>query len=998
MAGVNIGMFYSDPVYRRLAMEAQADTVGTESTVVNYGGDQPAQTAIDMIPSTSLAQTTTIAPGAVSMEPVYGVTPSEGLLKRAEQGLAANFGAVMQSIATGSPEPLKYAAAGAGMQTILGDRPTYTEAFVDGGMRTQTGGFQAGKSYAQLETGRIVEVNPEDTDIGNVRTLTAAQAARLSPMDYVGADPRKFGGTLGQVIQQLAAPPLMGVMFGKVAQSPAGTPVALGSVGFLSERIHDAMFDFQEQVDAGKPGYFAMTIGNRYSAYNANASWKDIKVAGMNLNEAQFQQLYGASRGYDYRNVDWQNSTGTDIKGPSLIGFTNQGGFTEAGEFMTPTGRVFDSLNTKQMRDYVSSLPNDPTTLARVSGVMAANAQRARSSYQRSLMEKNAARLAELAQGASRREYDMGLAMRTPEEIAYESWSGVSDDGGPTVGTSTVGGKEYTTVSGSSGERDSAPSGRRTDSRGNTTNVNVSDRSETYFAEGGRVGKAVGEMAGQPAQEGMGPVGFVNGRSPEQVTEADTVADDVEGTVPEGTFVISGASVERYGSERIRKLLVSALQEASRQGIDISATGSKIVDEESVSVAVSEGEVLVPPVLVRIIGLQKLEKINALGQDEVDQRLAENGQAETSAPVEGEAPVQASVEGGFVERQKKAKGDKVDPRRVLPVSNFKSYNTPDEGRNWMNFAENIGATLVGKREAMAKAFSYARNYAINNEAEDEFEDTMRHALLGGLYAGGPDDNIFQKAGSAIASGFADYKERSAIQAENIEPVDRLESVIDLNNNQYGRALRKAAGDEETFVRAVENLMDRLRKGEEAPRLKNEDGKEITLVLSTADGRAGGFVNRQRKAPGGKAEKYEPYKKGDKREGLFDYSLEMFRLKKRLGDNSANMPRKEAEEPNDPFGGQKEPYEFTGNMIVEFSDFLREELDFSKPDQRRTYLQLMNEAIYYGSPQAVDQWYYSVENHPLNDDMTDRNVDEHERVKKSSKNAKELYLAPSFLMT
>jgi hypothetical protein len=179
-----------------------------------------------------------------------------------------------------------------------------------------------------------------------------------------------------------------------------------------------------------------------------------------------------------------------------------------------------------------------------------------------------------------------------------------------------------------------------------------------------------------------GPVGFVNGRTPEEVSEADTVADDVEGSVPEGTFVINASAVEEYGSERIRKLLVSALQEAERQGIDISASDSTIVDEDSVSVAVSEGEVLIPPVLVRIIGLKKLKQINSLGQEEVAERVEEYGQAEASEPVEGEAQVMASVGGGFIERQRKAPGGEVSDEEfnILVERANRMFKNP--GRNF----------------------------------------------------------------------------------------------------------------------------------------------------------------------------------------------------------------------------------------------------------------------------------------------------------------------------
>ena len=58
------------------------------------------------------------------------------------------------------------------------------------------------------------------------------------------------------------------------------------------------------------------------------------------------------------------------------------------------------------------------------------------------------------------------------------------------------------------------------------------------------------------------------------------------------------------------------------------------------SVAVSEGEVVVPPVLARIIGYDRLEKINKRGLKEVEKRSTES---EQSPPVYAKS-------GGFISK------------------------------------------------------------------------------------------------------------------------------------------------------------------------------------------------------------------------------------------------------------------------------------------------------------------------------------------------------------
>lgn len=446
------------------------------------------------------------------------------------------------------------------------------------------------------------------------------------------------------------------------------------------------------------------------------------KVVGRNINAEQFQKMYATQLGYDYRTVDFNNSKAGELNGERLQGFSDGvGGFSAAtGEFVDSRGRTYTDLNRDQVQDYVNSLSYSPSQLEGALTALESKREAAKNSFFGAEYKQQTYQMAidevrgrmqeaeDLVAALSPEEY--GLAIQqvqrqygsrlTPEEIRAQGlivnvlesnlspgatkWRTVVDpvtgkvnrynfnlepepesSPGPEVGTSVVGGTTYTTVSGGDGGGSDSPSpssGRSSTSEAAASeDAYSSDPSDTYFAEGGRVRRATGMVAvDSPENEDqIGPVGFVNGRTPEETTEAATVRDDVEGSVSEGTFVINAVAVERYGSEKIRKLLTSALKEAEKQGIDISATDSTITDEDSVSVAVSEGEVLVPPVLVRIIGLQKLESINALGQEEVTERVEEYGQADTSEPVEGEAPVQASLGGGFIERQKKFDGGSI---------------------------------------------------------------------------------------------------------------------------------------------------------------------------------------------------------------------------------------------------------------------------------------------------------------------------------------------------
>ena len=135
------------------------------------------------------------------------------------------------------------------------------------------------------------------------------------------------------------------------------------------------------------------------------------------------------------------------------------------------------------------------------------------------------------------------------------------------------------------------------------------------LAAGGRIGMQMGGAARMAS-------GFVD-RPPSQVPEDQTVADNVETSLPEGTFVINAAAVEFAGEEDIRKMLMDAEKEASRRGI--SQGDGKTGD--IVDVALSRGEVAVAPHLAKIIGYDRLEKINNRGKTEVSRRqqAAEGG-------------------------------------------------------------------------------------------------------------------------------------------------------------------------------------------------------------------------------------------------------------------------------------------------------------------------------------------------------------------------------------
>jgi len=116
--------------------------------------------------------------------------------------------------------------------------------------------------------------------------------------------------------------------------------------------------------------------------------------------------------------------------------------------------------------------------------------------------------------------------------------------------------------------------------------------------------------------------GFVD-RPPSQVSEAGKVADDRPMKAPEGMYVINAAAVEFAGEQDIRKMIMDAQKEAVRRGL---STDDFERHSDLVDIAVSSGEVTVAPHLVKIIGEDRLEKINKRGLRKTEERIAQNGQ------------------------------------------------------------------------------------------------------------------------------------------------------------------------------------------------------------------------------------------------------------------------------------------------------------------------------------------------------------------------------------
>jgi len=131
------------------------------------------------------------------------------------------------------------------------------------------------------------------------------------------------------------------------------------------------------------------------------------------------------------------------------------------------------------------------------------------------------------------------------------------------------------------------------------------------------------EPTGNPGDVAAGPVGMVDAPG----ADNSGVADDVP-TKSDG-FVINAAAVKHAGLKDINEMIQGAKKYAEQKGmkLDYSKTST-----DSDDILVSNGEVVVSDVIARIIGYDKLEKINNRGKKETEEKLAAQ---EEGAPPEG---------------------------------------------------------------------------------------------------------------------------------------------------------------------------------------------------------------------------------------------------------------------------------------------------------------------------------------------------------------------------
>ena len=482
---------------------------------------------------------------------------------------------------------------------------------------------------------------------------------------------------------------ISGLMAGTQVKGPYGKTMTVpgGILGAVAEMNIKNQFEVAEKIKAGELGYHQMRVnGSLVSIVPQTLFGKQLGYAVLGTYNGTSQQAinqYASMQGLDPRTVDLGASSGR-VEGQPLDGFIQGvGGFTNDGMFASPlTGEVtsvadFDMGGIRSQVGLVNSVYGPEKAMNVVNGLTGLS-----DSTRGSLAEGIASGSLTANQVVDNNGNVVGFSTMTGNVVRSANGIVTTRDGRPvTSGTGIIGIEQveraqeqaeadasgsglgmgvgrlpgYSTISGRTGMTTTGAGeggGRGTGGfdpgfdegdTGDTSGVSPSDAPGTPFAEGGVVNPA------EQVPPGEAPVateaGFVK-TEPENVSPAETVADDQALEVPEGTFVLNAAAVEFMGSADVKTMILDAMQEAEKQGIDIKQDNAKIAKEDLVSLVVSKGEVIIPPQLAEIIGYDRLNKINNRGKAEVQRRSDEQKQMKEAAPT----PPILAKSGGFISK------------------------------------------------------------------------------------------------------------------------------------------------------------------------------------------------------------------------------------------------------------------------------------------------------------------------------------------------------------
>jgi len=627
--------------------------------------------------------------------------------------------------------------------------------------RGQTVGQVAFDTEMDRAKADFAQSNPVGAAIAGFSTDAVAQGVvQTAPLGLAMAGKMEAARAAANIANVVSGPAfgLISGVIGPTAQDPYGQNVAMGSglLGQVSQSLMSTHYSVADKVAQGVPGYAQGYYG--YDLVSLHPGFAGLNVATTAAIDYQMGMPL-ANAPYSLQKNVFKNPT------PSYTGPPNA--MTQFGRFgldpntVATYGSITDfgtAMNASKNTGYYG------TVAQAVIDAKAGN-KKAQSFLTEIEDTKGIETTGDLG-GIG--DLGSGYGIGTSTGTGSQTIGGQDVDpsqGGTTTGSavgSTGGLGGPTGVGGGYG---SPNDGEGADS-GSGGAGDSSEHGGTRY--GGRIGMAAGDVAQNPSTE----MGFIGG-PPDQFTEQQTIADDIPKEVPEGTFVINAPAVEFAGKEDIKQMLIEAYEIVAQAdtdaGTDRTAQAAKVPSKEQVEIMISRGEVVVPPEIAKVIGYDRLEKINNRGKREVARRQEESEQQQE------QSPPRPAAEGGF-----------------MSTNNDIASADYSEGGIDATTAMLLRMTghLKNIEQGLGEGFKYGE--------KSREGDTLRHILTSGYIS---EDGLF----NSLMSDLFDRREQSENMSE--------EEKIDLNNNKFGRLLRQKYPDRVEFTKQARNVVDKLIKGE-----------------------------------------------------------------------------------------------------------------------------------------------------------------------------------------
>lgn len=532
--------------------------------------------------------------------------------------------------------------------------------------------------FEPLFTGNFSDIDFSEAAFGEYKALETsvkeapAKLGEILKGNITEEQKKSLTGGLFTAAGGLMGPTVGSLIGGETVMNAFGNPSLRpsGPLGMLADAVHSVQYSDRAINKAARAANAKLeaTVGSSVGTMDFGEAGRSLSSLGPTGFEMEFSNGFGITRaanssvytgnfqglsreqvkafdamshgfipsgyspaketGTTMQEAGWRQNSMFGPDGGSLKGQPGAGGYyKQDGSYMAPTGlqgfpygttasaaglAAANGISTEAALDALAGVRNgtyktldDAIAAKQQSATNKAEADRQEAARQKAAREAAAKRAAELA--------------RSKEEAAKVK-----------AGEKVPGGSKSDPYGGGAGGRDGLSGRERSSAEMSSAGgMGGSPGNKSTWAKGGQVGYAFGTPEGGV----QAPSGFIDA-PPSQVSEGQKVADNRDMEVKEGTYILNAAAVEFAGEQDIRKMIMDAQKEAVRRGL---STEDFERHSDLVDIAVSSGEVTIAPHLVKIIGEDRLEKINKRGIRKTEQRIAENGQQ----------PVQAA-RGGFL--------------------------------------------------------------------------------------------------------------------------------------------------------------------------------------------------------------------------------------------------------------------------------------------------------------------------------------------------------------